>query len=125
MVQLRSAPVRALDHVQVMMPPGREADARAFYGGMLGLAEVEKPEPMRPQGGVWFAEGIHVSGEEGFSAPRRAHPALRVDDIDALAERLAAAGCPVDWDKRWPGVRRFYTRDPFANRLEIVSHPDA
>ena len=65
---------------------------------------------MRPQGGVWFAEGIHVSGEEGFSAPRRAHPALRVDDIDALAERLAAAGCPVDWDKRWPGVRRFYTR---------------
>jgi len=117
--------VRALDHVQVMMPPGREADARAFYGGLLGLAEVEKPEPMRPQGGVWFAEGIHVSGEEGFSAPRRAHPALRVDDIDALAERLSAAGCPVDWDDRWPGVRRFYTRDPFANRLEIVSHPDA
>ena len=125
MVQLRSAPVRALDHVQVMMPPGREADARAFYGGLLGLAEVEKPEPMRPQGGVWFAEGIHVSGEEGFSAPRRAHPALRVDDIDALAERLAAAGCPVDWDERWPGVRRFYTRDPFGNRLEVLSNPDA
>ena len=121
MVQLRSAPVRALDHVQVMMPPGREADARAFYGGVLGLAEVEKPEPMRPQGGVWFAEGIHVSGEEGFSAPRRAHPALRVDDIDALAARLAAAGYPVDWDERWPGVRRFYTRDPFGNRLELLS----
>ena len=121
MVQLRSAPVRALDHVQVMMPPGREADARAFYGGVLGLAEVEKPEPMRPQGGVWFAEGIHVSGEEGFSAPRRAHPALRVDDIDALAERLVAAGCPVDWDERWPGVRRFYTRDPFGNRVELLS----
>jgi catechol 2,3-dioxygenase-like lactoylglutathione lyase family enzyme len=117
--------VRALDHVQVMMPPGREDDARAFYGGLLGLAEVEKPEPMRPQGGVWFAEGIHVSGEEGFSAPRRAHPALRVDDLDALAERLAAAGCPVDWDERWPGVRRFYTRDPFGNRVEVLSGPDA
>jgi len=113
--------VRALDHVQVMMPPGREDDARAFYGGVLGLAEVEKPEPMRAQGGVWFAEGIHVSGEEGFSAPRRAHPALRVDDIDALAQRLVAAGCPVDWDERWPGVRRFYTRDPFGNRVELLA----
>ena len=125
MVQLRSAPVRALDHVQVMMPPGREDDARAFYGDLLGLVEVAKPEPMRPQGGVWFAEGIHVSGEEGFSAPRRAHPALRVDDLDALAERLAAAGCALDWDVRWPGVRRFYTRDPFGNRLEVLSNPDA
>ncbi len=103
------------------MPPGGEDDARAFYGGLLGLAEVEKPEPMRTQGGVWFAEGIHVSGEAGFSAPRRAHPALQVDDIEVLAERLAAAGCAVEWDERRPGVRRFYTRDPFGNRLELLA----
>ena len=109
-----------LDHVQVMMPAGAEDEARAFYAGLLGLTEVEKPEPMRPNGGVWFAEGIHVSGEEGFSAPRRAHPALRVDDLDALAATLAAAGCAVEWDERWPGVRRFYTRDPFGNRVEVL-----
>jgi catechol 2,3-dioxygenase-like lactoylglutathione lyase family enzyme len=115
----------ALDHVQVMMPPGCEAEARAFYGGLLGLTEVEKPEPLRPRGGVWFAEGIHVSGEEGFAAPRRAHPALRVDDLDALAARLAAAACSVEWDGRWPGVRRFSTRDPFGNRLELLSASDA
>src|SRR4249919_2219313 len=115
----------ALDHVQVMMPKGREDEARAFYAGLLGLTEVEKPEPMRANGGVWFAEGIHVSGEEGFSAARRAHPALRVDDVDALAATLAAAGCAVEWDERWPGVRRFYTRDPFGNRLELLSASDA
>lgn len=113
--------VRALDHVQVMMPPGGEDKARAFYGDLLGLTEVRKPEPLRPQGGVWFAEGIHVSGEAGFAAPRRAHPAIRVDDLDALAEALAAAGCGVEWDERWPGVRRFYTRDPFGNRVEVLS----
>jgi catechol 2,3-dioxygenase-like lactoylglutathione lyase family enzyme len=111
----------ALDHVQVMMPPGGEDEARAFYGGLLGLTEIEKPGPMQERGGVWFAEGIHVSGEEGFTPPRRAHPALRVDDLDRLAESLAAAGCPVEWDGRWPGVRRFYTRDPFGNRLELVA----
>jgi catechol 2,3-dioxygenase-like lactoylglutathione lyase family enzyme len=111
----------ALDHVQVMMPRGCEDEARAFYAGLLGLTEVEKPEPMRANGGVWFAEGIHVSGEEAFSPPRRAHPALRVDDVDGLAGRLAAAGCSVDWDERWPGVRRFYTRDPFGNRVEVLA----
>jgi catechol 2,3-dioxygenase-like lactoylglutathione lyase family enzyme len=113
--------VRALHHVQVTMPPGGEDDARAFYGGLLGLTEVEKPAPLRAQGGVWFAEGIHVSGEDGFSAPRRAHPAIRVDDLDRLAETLAAAGCRVEWDERWPGVRRFSTRDPFGNRVELLS----
>lgn len=117
--------VRRLDHVQVMMPPGREDDARAFYGGLLGLTEVEKPELLRARGGVWFAEGIHVSGEEGFTAPRRAHPAIRVDDLDRLAEVLAAAGCAVEWDERWPGVRRFSIRDPFGNRVEVLSPSDA
>ena len=112
---------RLLDHVQVMMPEGGEEAARAFYAGLLGLTEVEKPEPMRVNGGVWFAEGIHLSGEAGFSPPARAHPALRVDDLDALAEALAAAGCEVSWDERWPGVRRFYTRDPFGNRLELLA----
>jgi catechol 2,3-dioxygenase-like lactoylglutathione lyase family enzyme len=116
---------RVLDHVQVMMPEGREDDARAFYAGLLGLTEVEKPEPMRVNGGVWFAEGIHVSGEEAFAPPRRAHPALRVDDLDRLAEALAAAGRDVTWDERWPGVRRFYTRDPFGNTLELLSAFDA
>ena len=116
--------VRVLDHVQVMMPVGGEDDARRFYGGILGLTEVEKPEPMQANGGVWFAEGIHVSAEGGFSPARRAHPALRVDDIDSLAEALAAAGCDVTWDERWPGVRRFYTRDPFGNRVEALSGMD-
>jgi catechol 2,3-dioxygenase-like lactoylglutathione lyase family enzyme len=110
-----------LDHVQVTMPSGREDEARAFYAGLLGLTEVEKPGPLQARGGVWFVEGIHVSGEEEFIPARRAHPALRVGDLDALAARLAAAGCAVEWDDRWPGVRRFYTSDPFGNRLEVLA----
>jgi catechol 2,3-dioxygenase-like lactoylglutathione lyase family enzyme len=57
------------------------------------------------------------------SRPRKAHPALRVDadDLDAVAETLRQAGAPVDWDERYPGVRRFYTADPFGNRIEILA----
>jgi predicted enzyme related to lactoylglutathione lyase len=111
----------ALDHVQVAIPEGGELGARAFYGELLGLAEVAKPEPMRGAGGVWFAPGLHLGAETPFAPARKAHPGLRVDDLDAVAARLAAAGHVVEWDARWPGVRRFHTFDPFGNRLELLA----
>ena len=116
-----------LDHVQVAAPPGCEAAARAFYGGLLGLPEVDKPVPMRASGGAWFALGdgqLHVGVvADGFTAATKAHPGLSVSEaeLDALAERLRAAGAPVDWDDRLPEVRRFYTADPFGNRLELLA----
>jgi catechol 2,3-dioxygenase-like lactoylglutathione lyase family enzyme len=109
-----------LDHVQVAAPPGCEAEARRFYGELLGLAEIPKPEPLRARGGVWF-EQLHIGVETDFRPARKAHPALRVPDLDALAERLAAAGAPVEWDESLPGVRRFYTADPWGNRVELMA----
>ena len=108
-----------LDHVQVAAPPGCEAAAREFYGELLGLVEVEKPESLRTRGGVWFQQ-LHVGVEEDFRPARKAHPALRVTDIDALATRLANRGRPVEWDDALPGTRRFYTADPWGNRLELL-----
>jgi catechol 2,3-dioxygenase-like lactoylglutathione lyase family enzyme len=106
--------------VQVAAPPGCEASARAFYGELLGLVEVEKPEPLRRRGGVWF-EQLHVGVEADFAPARKAHPALRVEDLDGVAERLRAAGAPVQWDDALPGIRRFYTADPWGNRIELLS----
>ena len=100
-------------------PPGCEDAAREFYGGLLGLVEVAKPEPLQARGGVWF-EQLHVGVEQDFAPARKAHPALRVDDVDAVADRLAAAGRRVDWDDALPGVRRFYTADPWGNRVELL-----
>jgi catechol 2,3-dioxygenase-like lactoylglutathione lyase family enzyme len=104
-----------LDHVQVAAPPGCEQDARAFYGGVLGLREVDKPDALRARGGVWF-EQLHVGVEQDFRPARKAHPAFAVDDLDALAARIGE----VEWDDAVPGVRRFYASDPFGNRLEFV-----
>ena len=116
----------ALDHVQLAAPPGCEPQARRFFGEILGLTEVEKPPQLRGRGGVWFSLGrdqLHVGVEEAFSPARKAHPALRVapGTLGELAERLVAAGAPVIWDDGLPNERRFYTEDPFGNRLELVS----
>jgi catechol 2,3-dioxygenase-like lactoylglutathione lyase family enzyme len=115
-----------LDHVQLSAPPGCEAEARRFYSELLGLEEIQKPEPMRASGGAWFrigAQELHIGVEEGFGPARKAHPGLRVagDELDELAGRLSAAGLPVKWDARYPGVRRFYTEDPWGNRLEVLA----
>jgi catechol 2,3-dioxygenase-like lactoylglutathione lyase family enzyme len=115
-----------LDHVQLAGPPGCEDRARAFYGGVLRLEELPKPEAMRASGGVWFRVGaneLHIGIEEPFAPARKAHPALRVDtsELDSVAQRVQDAGAPVDWDDRYPGVRRFYTADPFGNRIEILA----
>ena len=112
-----------LDHVQVAMPAGREGAARAFYGTALGLNEIPKPAPLAARGGVWYAVGdlqLHLGVAEGFSPATKAHPAFRVEDAAALAERLLAAGFAVRWDSALPGRSRFYTDDPFGNRIEIL-----
>src|SRR5262245_38897774 len=116
--------VLALDHVQIAMPPGGEDAARAFYDGLLGLPEVAKPEALAVRGGCWFARGgvqIHLGVEPGFRPAGKAHPALRIADLDGLAATLAAAGHRVDWDDELPGVRRCYTDDPFGNRIELIA----
>jgi hypothetical protein len=114
-----------LDHVQVAAPIGSESVARRFYGGLLGLLELEKPEALRDRGGVWFACGahqLHVGEIRGFSPAIKAHPALRVrlTDLDQIAARLTAAGSTVQWDNAIPDMRRFYTADPWSNRIELV-----
>jgi catechol 2,3-dioxygenase-like lactoylglutathione lyase family enzyme len=117
-------PLIGLDHVQVACPPGGEAAAVAFYGEVLGLTRLPKPEPLASRGGCWFAgDGfqLHVGVDADFRAAQKAHPALLVSDLDVLATALDAAGHPVRWSDELPGTRRCYVDDPFGNRIELVA----
>jgi catechol 2,3-dioxygenase-like lactoylglutathione lyase family enzyme len=113
----------ALHHVQVACPAGSEDELRAFYGGVLGMTEVPKPEVLAARGGVWFRSGgaeIHCGVEADFRPARKAHPGLLTDRIDELAQRCEAAGHAVEWDPHFPGHRRLYVADPVGNRLELL-----
>ncbi|WP_134324516.1 VOC family protein [Cumulibacter soli] len=112
-----------LDHVQVAIPSSGEEDARVFYGVLLGMDEIQKPPVLATRGGCWFQSGsavLHLDVEEPFAPARKAHPAFLVDELDALAAQLVAAGYEcIRADDQIPGVRRFHTFDPCGNRIEF------
>lgn len=115
--------ISKIDHVQVAAPKGNEEQARKFYRDLLGMKEVEKPEPLKSRGGVWFEFGsfqLHVGVEEPFSPAKKAHPAFLIDGYEALRKQLESQSIEVKNDDSIPGVERFFVFDPFGNRLEFL-----
>jgi catechol 2,3-dioxygenase-like lactoylglutathione lyase family enzyme len=119
----RSFSLAGIDHVQIAAPRGCETEARRFFGHLLGLEEIEKPEELRSRGGCWFKLGtgqLHIGVEEEFQPALKAHPAFAVNGLDGLFATLTAAGVRCTMDHALPGTRRFYAHDPWGNRLEFA-----
>ena len=116
-----------LDHIQLAMPKGKETEARAFFVDLLGMVEETKPSPLAERGGCWFRKGegnIHLGVEDDFRPQKKAHPAFTVEDLNELAEKLDERSHPVIWDSALSDRKRFYTEDPFGNRLEFMQNGD-
>ena len=122
-----TGPVTGLDHAFITVAASGEDDGRAFYGGLLGLEEIPRPSGLAESPGVWFRVGgeeLHLGVDEAHAASERPHPGFRVESVSALEElarRLEAAGYEVRWDERIEGRKRFYTRDPSGNRVELLA----
>jgi catechol 2,3-dioxygenase-like lactoylglutathione lyase family enzyme len=116
--------ITGIDHVQITVPANAVAEARAFYCGVLGLREVEKPAALQERGGFWLQVGdrqVHVATEEGVERhATRAHVAYAVTDLARWRARLAAAGVEILEGIPIPGHARFEFRDPFGNRVEMI-----
>lgn len=105
------------------MPPGGEALAQAFYGDILEIPMVPKPVELTGRGGCWFERGdlkIHVGVEQEFRPATKAHPALRVDGLGELLERLRRHSIAVVEEGPLDGHDRVYVQDPFGNRIELI-----
>jgi catechol 2,3-dioxygenase-like lactoylglutathione lyase family enzyme len=118
--------VKRLQHTSVPMPPGGDDDARAFYGNLLGMREIPKPEGLAAMAVVWFAanddgDEVHVFQEKTMGSNSAAqHLCLEVDDIAAYQTRLNDAGYAVEIPETIYNRPRLFVRDPFANLVELV-----
>ncbi|HLL15488.1 MAG TPA: VOC family protein [Pyrinomonadaceae bacterium] len=113
---------RRLDHVQLCIPPEAEGRAREFYGALLGLPEIEKPEPLRARGGLWFEIAgiqLHV-GVERVQGKSKRHPAFEVENIEAVRSYLEQSGVQTRDEISLAGIKRFSFFDPFDNRIELL-----
>ncbi len=115
--------IEGFDHVAITAPAELEDEVIAWYADVMGLKRIGKPEGTRVQGG-WFEVGgqqLHILIDE-HNPPKDAHFCMVVSDIDASIETLRGAGCHIEQAAAIPGRRRFYTRDPAGNRIEITAH---
>ncbi len=117
--------ISGIDHLLLAMPSGEEDAARKFYVGILELTEIRKPDTLIHRGGVWFAlpdgRQLHYGVDANFTPAQKAHPAFVCENLDKLVQRLTQAHYPVTWDTKLAPRRRFYTLDPFGNRLEFIT----
>ena len=114
--------LRAIDHVQLAMPEGQEIAARRFYGDVLGLTEVAKPDNLAKRGGGWFENEtvkVHLGVMQDFRPATKAHPAFLVDDLNVLRARCDVAGAICIDDQPLEGFARCYVLDPFGNRIAL------
>lgn len=112
-----------IDHIQMTMPKGEENKAREFYGNVLGLKEISKPENLRGRGGCWFICGnqeIHMSVQEDHIPPKKAHPGLIVKNSEKLRQKLISLNLVIKEEPPIEGRTRFFVNDPFGNRIEFI-----
>ena len=120
--------ITSLNHIAVCVTD--VARAKRFYGGVLGLREIDRPA--FPFGGVWYelADGrqlhliVHdrpltLRGTTQIDL-RDGHLACGVADFDRAVAHLEAAGveCVVRPDNVTPWKQIYFT-DPDGNVIEL------
>jgi catechol 2,3-dioxygenase-like lactoylglutathione lyase family enzyme len=118
-----------LQHVSITIPFGREAEARAFYSGLLDLEERDVLPALDPRRFIWFRLGdpdleLHLMLTD---TPSRGdhHLCLEVGPrLEELRAALEAAGVASRDATPIRGRKRFFCRDPFGNLIELTRIDD-
>ena len=114
-----------LHHVNVTVPAALEEAAKNFYGNLLGLEQIEKPDGPRKYIGAWYQLGesqLHLSIEkEPRNQDSNRHVCYSVSDVAGALNTLRAAGIEVISEEQLlNGGARFFVRDPAGNLIEIT-----
>ena len=120
--------IKALNHVDIIIPKDSDALARKYFCEILGLKEIAKPEVLRKNGGFWLElnnSQLHLSYEkkEGVDPKKtKAHFAFEVIDLKKMEERLNQNGYATKKQEQIPGMLRFESEDPFGHRIEFLQY---
>lgn len=115
---------RRVQHVSLVRPHGSDADARRFYGDLLGFEELPVPSSLAHLDLIWYRIGddeLHLLGRDMMPGDAGQHLCIEVDDVAVLRERLLEAGLAIGNDPDITNRPRFFCSDPFGNRIEFTT----
>ena len=104
------------------------AKARGFYGDLLGLSEIARPDFGFP--GAWYQAGeiqlhlivappgVDVGARPAKISPVAGHTAFEIEDYEKVRESLAARG--VEVIGLGAEVGQLFVRDPDGNVIELI-----
>jgi catechol 2,3-dioxygenase-like lactoylglutathione lyase family enzyme len=115
--------LKAIRHTGVRI--GDVGKAKEFYGQILGMTELPRPELPIP--GAWYecnGVQVHLIGESESmrGAGVGPHIALQVEDLEQAKQELTARGIAFQELKPPPSMRAnpvVFLRDPDGNVVEL------
>jgi catechol 2,3-dioxygenase-like lactoylglutathione lyase family enzyme len=127
--------IKILDHINVQVPPDVEAEAKRFYGQVLGMKEIIKPDNLGRRGAHYKvsedgSQELHLGIANAEDAVNnrhlQRHIGFQVHDLQAARQAVEDAGFDIEdaeavrSEARNFTLKRFFVRDPGGNRLEIM-----
>lgn len=114
-----------LNHITIAVPAGEHDKVRAFYGGLLGLKEVERPDALNKVFDLiwyeWFDILLHLEFTPPWTTPaQNRHVGIEIKNIDRVRASLAQQGAKILEAVAMPDRERFYLLDPFGNYFEFI-----
>ena len=130
------AMIKRVDHLNVQVPPEKEEEGKHFYGTLLGLKRLKKPDSLGPAGAhyciseePWYELHLGVARDttiDDINRNLRNHLGFQVDDLAAARTAFEAAGFEIleagaaYSEERDFHQERFFVFDPGGNRIEIL-----
>jgi catechol 2,3-dioxygenase-like lactoylglutathione lyase family enzyme len=105
--------------------------SKAFFGGVLGLAEIDRPAFRFP--GAWYALGdrqLHIienaseaDAQAASRLSRSDHMALEVEDLATVRGALEQHHVPYQvGENRDLGIEQIFCHDPDGHVIEFVRY---
>jgi catechol 2,3-dioxygenase-like lactoylglutathione lyase family enzyme len=116
---------KRINHVTVAVPAGEHVRVREFYGGLLGLEEIPRPEALNKVYDLMWFKLLDILLHLDFTPPwvkpaENRHLALEIDDLPALRRYLESRHADIREAVVMPDRDRFYLLDPFGNYFELL-----
>ena len=111
-----------VQHVTLEVRRG-DVDAEVAFSEMLGFAEVDPPEALRPRF-RWVRYGavaIHIAFTEDPVVPVAGHTAFVCEDYDETVARLRAAGYEAAPRSEYWDAPRTIVTSPAGHGIELMA----